>query len=259
MSLPLTEHQLRIAARVLDEEESARSHVTIALTGAHAYGFPSPDSDLDLKGVHVLPTRRVVGLSRPDQHVSRAEIIDGVEIDYASNEIGQVLAGVLRGFGSYIERIVGMWTLRTTDEHADLRSLTVGALSRRVHAHYHGFATGQLKEAIASGAPTAKKLLYVLRTGLTGAHLLSTGKLVTDLTALMGEHGFAHASELLEIKRTGERAALPAAIAGRWLAEAPRVLTVLDAARERSVLPEEPANREAIESWLVELRRRRFD
>ena len=29
---------------------------------AHLYGFPSPDSDYDLRGCHVLPVREVVGL-----------------------------------------------------------------------------------------------------------------------------------------------------------------------------------------------------
>lgn len=32
------------------------------ISGAHLYGFPSPDSDYDLRGTHVLPLERVVGL-----------------------------------------------------------------------------------------------------------------------------------------------------------------------------------------------------
>jgi uncharacterized protein len=32
------------------------------VSGAHLYGFPSPDSDFDLRGCHVLPVREVVGL-----------------------------------------------------------------------------------------------------------------------------------------------------------------------------------------------------
>ncbi|MBL9020826.1 MAG: nucleotidyltransferase domain-containing protein [Myxococcales bacterium] len=259
MTLPLSKHQHRIAERVLDEESVARHHVVIALTGAHAYGFPSPDSDLDLKAVHVLPTRRFVGLARPDEHANRAEIVEGVEIDYGSNEIGQVLAGLLRGYGSYLERIFGMWTIRAAPELEELRALARGALSRRVHAHYHGFATGQLKAATEASAPTAKKLLYVLRTGLTGTHLLLTGEVVTDLTVLMDEHGFGEARELLEIKRSGERASLPGEVAERWLARAARVFELLESARGRSVLPEEPSNRDAIEAWLVALRRIRFD
>jgi hypothetical protein len=32
------------------------------VSGAHLYGFPSRDSDVDLRGVHVLPAAEVVGL-----------------------------------------------------------------------------------------------------------------------------------------------------------------------------------------------------
>ncbi len=32
------------------------------ISGAHLYGFPSPDSDYDLRGVHLLPLEEVVGL-----------------------------------------------------------------------------------------------------------------------------------------------------------------------------------------------------
>lgn len=32
------------------------------ISGAHLYGFPSPDSDYDLRGVHVLPAKEAFGL-----------------------------------------------------------------------------------------------------------------------------------------------------------------------------------------------------
>ena len=32
------------------------------ISGAHWYGFPSADSDYDLRGVHILPVTEVVGL-----------------------------------------------------------------------------------------------------------------------------------------------------------------------------------------------------
>ena len=36
--------------------------VFATISGAHLYGFPSPDSDYDLRGCHVLPVGEVVGL-----------------------------------------------------------------------------------------------------------------------------------------------------------------------------------------------------
>ena len=47
-----------VMARVLDEEEAQREHVVVYLSGAHAYGFPSPDSDLDLVLSAELPVAR---------------------------------------------------------------------------------------------------------------------------------------------------------------------------------------------------------
>src|SRR5437762_9816511 len=103
----LTRVQAEVADRVLDEEARARRHIVVSLSGAHAYGFPSPDSDLDLKAIHIEPTARLLGLSRPASSASRLEVIDGIEIDYTSNEIQQALVGILQGNGNYIERVLG--------------------------------------------------------------------------------------------------------------------------------------------------------
>jgi uncharacterized protein len=39
------------------------------ISGAHPYGFPSPDPDYDLPGAHVLPLDAVVGLEVRDETV----------------------------------------------------------------------------------------------------------------------------------------------------------------------------------------------
>src|SRR4029079_16750085 len=77
------------------------------LSGAHAYGFPSPDSDLDLKAIHVAKTSALVGFDPPQPTVERTEILEGVEIDYTSNEIAHALSGILNGNGNFIERVLG--------------------------------------------------------------------------------------------------------------------------------------------------------
>src|SRR5439155_222433 len=84
----LTEHQAAVMERVLAEEDARRTHVVVYLSGAHAYGFPSPDSDLDLKAIHIEKTEALLGLDPPIATFDRAEIIEGVEIDYTSNELG---------------------------------------------------------------------------------------------------------------------------------------------------------------------------
>jgi predicted nucleotidyltransferase len=37
--------------------------VFVTISGAHLYGFASPDSDYDLRGVHLLPAKEVLGLN----------------------------------------------------------------------------------------------------------------------------------------------------------------------------------------------------
>src|SRR5688572_25275932 len=103
----LDPHARRIADAVLAEEEHKRSHLVVALSGAHAYGFPSPDSDLDLKAIHIMPTRLLLGLSEPSTTSDRVGIIEGVEIDYTSNELGAALRGLVKGKGNYLERVLG--------------------------------------------------------------------------------------------------------------------------------------------------------
>jgi uncharacterized protein len=247
--------QRAVAERVIAREEGSRRHLVVALSGSHAYGFPSPDSDLDLKAVHVEPTEHLLGLFRSAASPSRIEVVDGVEIDYSSNEIHPVLLGVLQGNGNYIERLLGPITLFEAGEAAGLRPLVAASLSRRVFRHYLGFATSQLRAWEAGGRASVKKLLYVLRTTLTGAHALRSGELVTDVTRLLDEHGFGAARELIEAKRTGEKSALAPGAAERWAGEATRAFSALEAAHDRSMLPAEPPNADELNAWLVALRK----
>lgn len=128
------------------------------------------------------------------------------------------------------------------------------SLSRRLHRHYRGFATGQLREWEKDGLRSTKKLLYVLRTPLTGTHALLTREIETDVTLLLDAHGFGAARELVEAKRRGERSELPSDVAERWKAAVDRAFDLLDSALERSPLPDEPPNVPEVEAWLVDHR-----
>lgn len=249
----LSPHEAAVMKRVLDDEQAARDHVVVYLSGAHAYGFPSPDSDLDLKAIHVARTEDLLGLQVPPSTYDRAEVIDGVEIDYTSNELAHALSGILAGNGNFLERALGRTVPLPSRWLDGLADVARGALSRRVHRHYRGFAQSQWK--LAEKEPTAKKLLYVLRTSLTGVHLLETGELEADLSRLMDGYGLAGAAALIERKRAGERVALAVPEMEAWRARVGELFTRLDTARERSPLPEEPRNEAEVHAWLVALRK----
>jgi len=247
----LKPHEREIAARVLDEEEGRRRHLVISLSGAHAYGFPSPDSDLDLKAVHVDPTAELLGFPRPSPTAERLEIVEGVEIDYSSNELGAVLLGVLKGNGNYLERFLSGYVVRGSPALDEVRPLLQDSLSRKLARHYQGFGRQQLSEWEKGGRASAKKLLYVLRTTLTGVHALREAQIVTDVTRLLARYGFAEAQELVEQKRRGEKAELPDALRAKWAERIPRAFELLEDAARTSPLPEEAPNTAEIERWLI--------
>ena len=250
--------QRAVMEKVIADEERRRSHLVIALSGAHAYGFASTDSDLDLKAIHIDPTERLLGLHSGAPHADRMEIVDGIEIDYTSNEIKPVLYGILQGNGNYIERVLGEILPLTTPELSVLRPLVQRSISRRLYRHYLGFATSQLKAFHGESPGSAKKLLFVLRTTLTGAHALRTGRIVTELSELIDEHGFPGARELIAAKRAGERVLLTGEMGERWASEVKRAFEVLDEANRASTLPAEPEGEDDLEAWLLAERRKRL-
>jgi uncharacterized protein len=252
----LSAHQRDVMRSVLAEEQAHREHLVVYLSGGHAYGFPSPDSDLDLKAIHVANTADLLGFDIPSPTSDRAEAIEGVEIDYTSNELSHALAGILSGNGNFLERVLGRTAVLASPLLDELRPIVRRALSRRVHRHYRGFALNQLR--FLEKEPTAKKLLYVLRTATTGIHLLTTAELEPDLTRLMNPYGLADAASLVERKRVGERVGLDPVLVEAWRPRLDALLARLDEAHDASPLPEEPPNEEEVRDWLLAVRRVRF-
>jgi predicted nucleotidyltransferase len=256
MANVLGDHPQRVALDVLREEQSKRRHLVVALSGAHAYGFPSPDSDLDLKAIHIAPTAALLGLAEVPTTSDRAEVIEGVEIDYTSNELSAALRGLLKGNGNYLERVLGTHQMLVADELAELRPLAQASLSKRYYGHYLGFARQQ--DAELAKAPTAKKLLYVLRTALTGTHLLRAGELRVDLNDNLDEYGYGDARELIEKKKAGERTVLDQVSLRAWQPRVQKAFALLDDALTRSRLPHESPNAGVLEAWLIDLRMRQL-
>jgi uncharacterized protein len=252
----LTPHQAEVARGFLAARSTERRHLVIYLSGAHAYGFPSPDSDLDLKCVHVAATGDLLGLAPVVDSPERIEIVDGVELDYGSNELGPVLRGVLKGNGNFLERLLGDLVLGGDATALDeARAVVAPVLSRRVARHYGGFAASQLRAF--DDKPTAKRALYVLRTAATGRHLLARGTVVTDV-ARLGSFVPPEIGELIDVKQRAERELLTAEQVTAWRPRLVEAIAAVDAAWPASMLPPEPPPDAVavLDAWLRELRKR---
>src|ERR1700741_665590 len=79
--------------------------VFVTISGAHLYGFPSPDSDYDLRGVHVLPVREVIGLESGRETIEVSGIHDGLEMDLVTHDLKKFIGLMLKKNGYVLEQL----------------------------------------------------------------------------------------------------------------------------------------------------------
>ena len=112
-----------------------------SISGAHLYGFASPDSDVDLRGCHVLPLRQMLGLGEPTATISRTWQVDGVEIDLVSHDLKKFALLLRRQNGNFLEQLLAPTVVVDTPWAEELRDLTRrSGITRHVYHSYAGYA-----------------------------------------------------------------------------------------------------------------------
>ena len=225
------------------------------ISGAHLYGFPSPDSDFDLRGVHMLPLETIVGLDEGDQSVEKEGIYDGLEIDLVTHDAEKFFRLMLKRNGYVLEQIFSPLVVYSTPEHEELKSIAKKCITRHHAHHYLGFAATQWKLFAKESPPRVKPLLYVYRVLLTGIHLMRTGEVEANLLTLNESAKLSYIDELVDRKRSGpEKGTLQAADLEFHTREYERLTAELESAYESSELPEMPSARDELNDLLVRLR-----
>jgi len=225
------------------------------ISGAHLYGFPSPDSDYDLRGVHVLGLEQVVGLQRGPETIERMAPESGLDLDLVTHDVAKFVRLMIKPNGYVLEQLFSPLVVRTTAHHAELCALGRRCVTSRHVGHYLGFATTQWKLFRKEVAPRVKPLLYVYRVLLTGIHLLRTGEVQANLGVLNREAKLSHVDELIARKTTGaEKGLLPAADLAFHEREYERLVGELKAAAESSPLSRESSAGPALHDFLLRVR-----
>ena len=226
-----------------------------AVSGSHLYGFPSPDSDLDLKGIHLHPTRDLLGLGNTPETHDLTEDFEGSEVDLTTNEVGQALKLLLAGNGNMLERILSPFQAVDTPEKAQLQDLARGCLSKIFFKHYAGYFRGMQEEHQRTNPPQAKSLLYTFRVALTGVHLLRKGEVLPDLRKLADIYQMDFLQDLIRRKQqTAELVELSDADDQRCREQWPHLEEMLQESLAQSSLPDQAPNHEECDNWLIELR-----
>lgn len=229
------------------------------ISGAHLYGFPSPDSDFDLRGVHLLPLEEVVGLAPGNETVEKSGFHDGLEIDLVTHDAKKFFALMLKKNGYVLEQLLSPLVVHTTPEHEELKALAPACVTKHHAHHYLGFAATQWKLFQKEEPPHVKPLLYVYRVLLTGIHLMRTGEVEANLLALNETAKLPYVPELVARKVAGpEKGCLEQADLAFYEQEYQRLLAELERAYGESQLPEMPRESAALNDLLVRLRMRQL-
>ncbi|MBQ0890224.1 nucleotidyltransferase domain-containing protein [Streptomyces sp. RM72] len=223
------------------------------VSGAHLYGFPSRDSDVDLRGVHLLPAADLVGLREPEETRSRMWDRDGVEMDLVTHDLRKFVRLMLRRNGYVLEQLLSPLVVHTTEAHRELAALAPGVLTSHHAHHYRGFAGTQWRLFEKTGQ--LKPLLYTFRVLLTGIHLMRAGEVQPHLPSLLGEVDAApdYLTELIAAKAEREHGDAGVDHA-RVRADVERLHAGLDEAQAASGLPDAPAAYEALHDFVVRAR-----
>ena len=263
------------------------------ISGAHLYGFPSPDSDFDLRGAHVLPLEKVVGLDVTDETVEDSRIIEGLEMDIVSHDVKKFFALLLKKNGYVLEQLFSPLVVQTSPEHAELKEICrtkrtgkptphpskegkkeidtspcplpgrggegmgSGVITRHHSHHYFGFAETQWQLFLKESPRRVKPLLYVYRVLLTGIHLMRTGEVEANLVTLNAEFRLPYIADLVARKLAGpEKSKLEDADVAFHESEYLRLRIELQSAHDTSKLPELASDqtRAALNDLLVRVR-----
>ena len=240
--------------RAVKEHPYALLFATVS--GAHLYGFPSPDSDYDLRGVHILPAEEVMGLF-PDRDTIEISKKEDIELDLVTHDIQKFFGLLLKANGYVLEQLYSPLVVHTTPEHEELKSIAKNCVTRHHAHHYLGFAENQWRPFQKEEPPRVKPLLYVFRVLLTGIHLMRTGTVEANLNRLNEEYELPYIPELIERKTRGtERQTLEQAEVSFYENEYDLLRKRLENETSQTRLPESQTAKAALNDLLLKVRLR---
>jgi predicted nucleotidyltransferase len=229
--------------------------VFATVSGSHLYGFESADSDYDLRGAHVVPVRKLMGLKEvPETH----ELMDRsapVEIDLVTHDVRKFFRLLLKHNGYVLEQVMSPLVVWSTPEFEELRALAPRSITRGHAHHFRGFSQNQWDMTVRHGQPTVKGVLYTYRVLLAGIHLMRTHQVESNLRVLNATFKLGYIDDLIERKVCGtERRSINSLELTRHEVEFDRLKAELETARDALSLPDEPSCARELEDLLIRLR-----
>ncbi len=179
------------------------------ISGAHMYGFPSQDSDYDVRVGFIRPTSLILSLGeKPKQATWGVDVRKknpSDQLDLYAMEAEHLLNNLLKSNGNYLEWFFNPLTFYKSEHYGELEHIAKQCVTKKLFDHFNHFSAVKSKDYTQT--PTAKNFLYSLRTGLTGAHALLTGEVDPNIHNVLGylaHHEQRIVNDIITHKKKGE-------------------------------------------------------
>lgn len=267
LDLEYSEEDIREFIEEAVAQKGTKNHPRFyAVTGSHLYGFDSPDSDIDVRGIHVAPAEEYAYLQTPAEEVTIN--MDGTTEGFEAYSEVDLRSYELKKFGSLLEganyNIIELVFEAPTVmngmplEMDALQDFIRDFLPMNVPHAYLGMAKSNYykhldPEKTDGYDPRPKKFLYVYR-GLLGAqYVLSNEDIEADIHQLAedvdgGEPGLV--DDLVAHKRESDESTVPDDLEKRARSAITSQFNTLDELPE----PDKSGYRDAIDDWMRKVR-----
>jgi predicted nucleotidyltransferase len=240
--------------------ELAKSNCTpllVAVYGSHHYGFPSEDSDYDIRVIHVADTKDLFRFVKPKSPL----MWQGTNTDYKSYEVEQALDLLFKNNPTMLEIMTARNLIEDSSEMHKIREAGFDAISKRAAPPYLGRAEHDHKKYISDNNPIyydkhVKKYLYIFNSLLIGERLLNTGIIEPDINKhieTLPQHLATPINWLIHKKQQRDYE-IPQGDYARLNDVYHKLLQRFTVAEHKSVLKEEPHNFTAFDDLLKEIR-----
>ena len=195
-----------IQSKLIEIEKTYDLKILFACeSGSRGWGFPSPDSDFDVRFIYVKPFHSYLSITAEDDHLS-FPIND--ELDIYGWDLKKVLKLMGKSNTTPFEWLQSPIIYKEEQGFRDkLWALCQGCFLRKTNAnHYLGIAKGALATMVNEDEIKIKKLFYVLRPLLSAIWCLEKKTIapmeIVPLMSLMPKHVKALVEALIIQKAT---------------------------------------------------------
>lgn len=163
------------------------------ITGSKAYGLDTEDSDTDIKGIFVLPTRNILSFGK------KKETYDNNDPDWVYHEVGKFMELAMKANPTILEMLFLDGYLELTPIGKTLVDNRHAFLSSKVRHSYYGYAYSQMRRLVTRDGSFGngrnnryeKHARHCYRLLYQGKELLETGTLNVRVTSEVRKELFA--------------------------------------------------------------------